>query len=894
VTRAALRLLLALALLVPPGPARGYDSHCGAFADVCDDANGFAAARKRWGVAPNGSLDGRAEHLQLWLEARRVSGLPDRLDEPFTLTQFSLDDPLAGGLESIRPVRLGARARRERTLVLGELAQLPDFSYTLWDWAAGNEICPPDDAQNPDECHLYAPHIGLLNSNHMVPQAERFYAWYHQLALERADACRTAADALPAGEVERFDPYLLACEKQALAIEAVGHHFLQDAWSMGHMWERWGGPEVADFAGRRTLGFAVALAVGLIHGSKAILDDLAVGGVPLGPFDDPMCAPRLGQGLEHLVGYVDGAATPGSPDAFRPGAGDIFLARFVLNPEEPAFAPQRRAALGCAVDGMRAVYGRTAQRHGAMAPPDGGAVDLRDVRGAGCWGQRATNQALAEGFGIHHGVAPTGNTEFAGMTAAQSLIATAFLFYRPGGLPELSAAEDFAFRRDMASATMLAKLKALNPLTALHTDLASGGLPPIGRIGSFPGILPNSAYARGGADAPPVGYADPPLPWTLDDPDPAVAVRKEALNLALADAHAADRCRELTELDLSDQRGAVASAREAGDAALLAVRCAQCVQMLTPHLRFGRPGGHDPRREAFCAYVAPGLAAFAFTDEDPARFTGNEPPDLESIRAGARLACGCDETTTTTTTSTSSTTTTTIVGGLTVDVCMAEPGPGGGCVAERTLGDLEEAIIVVRVRQNGMPAAGVVELSADVPPSPVPETCPVCGDFFPPLTAGNLPVTGQAVLLWATPPGAGTVRFTARLVTPNGTLEDSAVANWNNVVRPPNMDNRNICHEIVGVGGCVSPPAPRASMNVSAGVGDRGSGPIVMDIAGAPDGASCRNFNGGSFGSCTVAAGQTPPGGYAITFTATDVRGLSASVVFQVAVGAETVSVSGP
>ena len=26
-------------------------------------------------------------------------------------------------------------------------------------------------------------------------------------------------------------------------LEAVGQHFLQDAWSMGHMWERWGGPE---------------------------------------------------------------------------------------------------------------------------------------------------------------------------------------------------------------------------------------------------------------------------------------------------------------------------------------------------------------------------------------------------------------------------------------------------------------------------------------------------------------------------------------------------------------------------------------------------------------------------------------------------------------------------
>lgn len=91
-------------------------------------------------------------------------------------------------------------------------------------------------------CHEYFPHIGMLNSNHMVPQARRFYDHYHRLALQRAAQCATVFDDLSAAHRDRFRPYVLACEKQALALEAVGQHFLQDAWSMGHMWERWGGP----------------------------------------------------------------------------------------------------------------------------------------------------------------------------------------------------------------------------------------------------------------------------------------------------------------------------------------------------------------------------------------------------------------------------------------------------------------------------------------------------------------------------------------------------------------------------------------------------------------------------------------------------------------------------
>ncbi len=30
----------------------------------------------------------------------------------------------------------------------------------------------------------------------------------------------------------------MACETEAKVLEAIGQHYLQDAWSMGHLWER--------------------------------------------------------------------------------------------------------------------------------------------------------------------------------------------------------------------------------------------------------------------------------------------------------------------------------------------------------------------------------------------------------------------------------------------------------------------------------------------------------------------------------------------------------------------------------------------------------------------------------------------------------------------------------
>jgi len=131
---------------------------------------------------------------------------------------------------------------------VGEFTHLPDFSWALWDWASGHETCPLEGASSLADCHDFAAHMGPVNSNHFVPQYREYYRHYHQLALARAAECRTLETRL-ASAAGRFDEYQRECELEALTLEAVGQHYLQDAWSMGHMWERWGSSTLTDFPG---------------------------------------------------------------------------------------------------------------------------------------------------------------------------------------------------------------------------------------------------------------------------------------------------------------------------------------------------------------------------------------------------------------------------------------------------------------------------------------------------------------------------------------------------------------------------------------------------------------------------------------------------------------------
>ena len=590
------------------GTSLGYDSKC--YTDeglVCEE--GYAPPRSRMRPPAGCATCPPPEHAVVWDAAFAVSGLDPSLAAPFVLRNFSSDADLGtGGFRSVAPVLNGAQAAVRRTTTIGEMAQLPDFSWSLWDWAQGNETCPAFADVSAEDCHSFRTHMGALNSSHFPPQSRTFYEHYHQLALARAADCTTLAGAV-SSVADRMDPWVLACEKEALLLEAIGQHYLQDAWSMGHMWERWGGPEISDFGGDRGLALAVGAVSGMVHGARAILDDLIddlIGWSPPVPVtDDPMCAPHPD---------VDFVASGGT--AAFDGAGDYYFLPYIA--VQSAYDVQYDTMVGCAVDGMRAVYGATAMRHGTMGWPSNVNQSLSVLSDA-CWGQRATNQALATGWGVHIGPSPNQQPL---ITARDTLMLMAVVQFATGsgGAGLLSPATQGTLSRDVSwnGALVLARARQ----DPAGTASASAGLLPLA------GIDVNSQY--GGTAAAPASYSEPALPWRIDQTDPE-GPRKQLLNLAFADAHAADRCQDLSGDELAGYVSAATSAL-ASNAPNAAALCSQCVQMIAPHLRVGADASdYDATREPLCNYTNPGSAMTYSGDVRP---TG-------SLTSVARSVCGC-------------------------------------------------------------------------------------------------------------------------------------------------------------------------------------------------------------------------------------------------------------
>ncbi len=175
-------------------------------------------------------------------------------------------------------------------------AGLPDYSHTVYDWINKNNLCPvlPADADRVDLCHEFKGWMGALNSSHFGSLSKGMYLHFHKIALYLAGRARImreddgfGADLFggPAGE---YLDYVREAEQEAMIYESFAQHFLQDRWSMGHMWERWNSPDYQQLANKSLLANAeIAAAAGLLHGAQAIFRDFEVITEPL----DPMCSP---------------------------------------------------------------------------------------------------------------------------------------------------------------------------------------------------------------------------------------------------------------------------------------------------------------------------------------------------------------------------------------------------------------------------------------------------------------------------------------------------------------------------------------------------------------------------------------------------------------------------
>ena len=589
-------LLLSVALL--SAPALAYESVCYQRADTTLDARAYPASGAPWcspAAGPNtarqrwvGTLD---EHRRLFETAAGLAGLPAAASDTLRLSVFTSAAPVdVGGaaLPSLVPVDFAAAERvQTRAFSPGELAQLPDFSYALWDWATGHETCPAEvggAGVDAVTCHDFASHMGPVNSNHFLPQAQGFYQRYHQLALGRAAACRAMRDAL-APAAERLGHFARACEAQALALEAVAQHYLQDAWSTGHMWQRWGGAELGAFGGTsedsRDRAVLVALASGLIHGSRGVLQRLP----EWTSYDvnDALCAPH--PEVEFVM-----------PDGARhPGLGDDYL-HLLPAPGATAGAlgPQAQRLHSCAAASLRAVYAAAGENHGALGPLAGGLAPV-DPGGPECFGQRATNRAMLKGAAVQFKVlGQQVDFELDARVVGWMVPKVARSTGAVPVAPRLRHAFRLGLQRVVSVARVLAKERPEG------TELAEG------RLGTFLGAQPNGAYA---ATAP--GYVDPPLPWRASgDVTGEAGARARALTRLFHRAHATDWC-QATDAGALEALRVRAAGLGAGDAARPAARGA-CVELAERHLRVGTgPGAYDAAREPVCHYLAGGPYLYA-------------------------------------------------------------------------------------------------------------------------------------------------------------------------------------------------------------------------------------------------------------------------------------------
>ncbi len=255
------------------------------------------------------------------------------------------------------------------------------------------------------------------------------------------------------------------------------------------------------------------------------------------------------------------------------GTGDLYLAQMT--------ADQRRRFDDCATSGLLEVYRATAMTSGPLGTP---ATGLRSVdpTGEGCFGQRATNEAIVRGMAIQVKVLTAQTTvpldaRFSSWMVPQVARAS-------GKVPVAKKTKN-EFRFSLERVTTMARLHAKDDPTG--TQLAEGGL------GSFMGVSPNGGYGS------PASFEDPPLPWAPDSTDPKAVILARAFHVS----HAKDWCGVTTTASLDALRTHARDVTLDAEAKLAA--CAACAELVSRHVRIGTASNWDTTNEPLCQSLVP-------------------------------------------------------------------------------------------------------------------------------------------------------------------------------------------------------------------------------------------------------------------------------------------------
>ncbi|MBU2166705.1 MAG: hypothetical protein KKF88_02600 [Alphaproteobacteria bacterium] len=294
------------------------------------------------------------------------------------------------------------RTRVEERLIPqpARFAGLPDYSYGPADWLNKNLTCPIGGPPGYTRyCHDFIGWLGSLNSVHFGSQATRMYGRYHTLALDFAERARVMRARMTAEERLAHADALEEAEHQALIYEGYAQHFLQDRWAIGHMWERWDGPDRTQIDDRTMpMSLAIGAVAGFIHGSESSTGSA-----------DAMSSPLPGQDAARPMEFRH-ASRPDLPPV--PAVGDERLAdmrrgafgKGYGGPDQPLdVRGQRREMLACSKAGWAEVIRALGPGDrggfgavGARLAPD--APEFRVLDDETCWDMWATNRSMYEGL----------------------------------------------------------------------------------------------------------------------------------------------------------------------------------------------------------------------------------------------------------------------------------------------------------------------------------------------------------------------------------------------------------------------------------------------------------------------------------------------------------------
>lgn len=311
-------------------------------------------------------------------------------------------------LKSLEPSdagRMYAWTRRE--LTIPEVSEIADGSSSFSEYILGNEHCLTPNIRSAtlaqlNRCHTFEGHLSAINSTHWPPLALEMYKLYHRTALNIADRCKKMKAALPLG-ADHVHGYMLdlakSCEREAFAHQSYASHFLQDAWSSGHMFVRWGPPSHGATPAEQFRETIPAMITGIIHGTKSVTHN-----------DDQMCmpGPRRPGKLDEVVLWRNGVGP------LNAGGGDLYLrsceerknnAEYGSVTQGSELTIQRQRMITCLAHGFREVYdaAQMAPDQSFQFGPDTYEIAPRDPRyseSGECWNQRVTNRSMMLGLGV--------------------------------------------------------------------------------------------------------------------------------------------------------------------------------------------------------------------------------------------------------------------------------------------------------------------------------------------------------------------------------------------------------------------------------------------------------------------------------------------------------------